>query len=222
MKLFLILIAVLLLANSALQAQYFDKNYDSTAAYPKPENNYKRIITFAPLGIGNKFRFRYEKALSKNFSIGTQITYYHGQSFSFYPGLHTELVGRYYLDATAPNGFYVFGQGGFAYHQLKVRYDTDINSLSSSTYGNFSQLEATGAIAGIGIGYQTTAGANDRFVIDYYFGLKGTFMNTRMDTFKSYSNNNISSSGTEIGMRTYYISGPGSILNCGFNLGFNF
>jgi hypothetical protein len=151
-----------------------------------PDKTYKNLFTFAPLGIANKLRFRYERVVANNYSLGLQVSSYYG----LYPGYQALLVGKYYKAKAAPLGRYFMQQIGVGQHTLK---DSDKKS--------------SGVIIGIAVGNQSALDKEKRFILDFYIGLKATIMND--DAF-SYDVSN------------WYSTGPGSIFNCGLNLGFRF
>ena len=153
-----------------------------------PDKTYKNLITFAPLGIANKLRFRYERVVAKSYSIGLQVSTYYG----LYPSYQALLVGRYYRAKEAPLGKYFMQQIGIGKHRYK---NTDDYS--------------SGAIIGIAVGNQTALDKEKRFTLDFYIGVKATIMND--DAFSN-----------DYDVSNWYSIGPGSIFNCGLNLGFRF
>ena len=81
MKKYLFLILFLVSLHS------FSQNVQETKSSPYSRN----IITVSPLGIVNKVRVKYERALDKNFSIGTFVSYHYRK----YNGLQVAPFGRF-------------------------------------------------------------------------------------------------------------------------------
>jgi len=180
----------------------------------------KNILTFAPLGIGNKLRFRFERVVGKSLTLGAQLSLFYGS----YPGVQAVAVGRFYFaDKAAPFGLYLMGQGGAAYHTATtVEYKNTY--VPSSTGGRYIEVKSTstlctvGAVIGGAIGYQGALDKKKRWVTDIYLGFKGTIMSedlNKIDVLLGGSSSNVQ--GT-----TWALTGPGSIINCGINLGYRF
>jgi hypothetical protein len=228
--LFITAFCLISIFSNTLQAQENGLNY-ANAQEPKAIAH-KNIFTFAPIGLLNKFRFRYEHVQSKTFTLGAQVTIYHGQLISYFPGVQALAVGRWYLSSTdAPFGFYVMAQGGPAYHKINIRNDSPTYNPATgySTYDyNAIPKDVLGVVIGSAIGYQIALDRQKQIVADFYFGIKGAYVNYNFNNNNSNSNNLITRPSSNFGgtdaiePQFWFISGPGSYLNCGINFGFSF
>jgi len=156
----------------------------------------KNIITFAPLGIFNKLRFRYERVVTKSLTLGAQVSYY----YQLYPGIQAVAVGRWYFaDKGAPFGLYLMGQAGAAYHNAKE---------------SKNELYTYGGVFGAGIGYQGALDKKKSIVFDIYIGGKKVVAGSDWNTYLK--------NGNGVSQFAWEVTGPASFVNCGINVGYRF
>ncbi len=167
-----------------------------------------QIITFAPQGLVNKFRMKYENVINENMTVGTYFNAY----YMVFKGIRVDPFIRLYPTGKAPNGFYIQAKVIVGYFSSTLQYDYEdmIDTLhikqnkSFSTYGG-----------GLGIGYQFLVGKG-QMPIDLFLGFqysKFTAPQTVVYDGKTY---------TTLDDVLWYFTGPGSFLNCNFGIGFSF
>jgi len=175
-----------------------------------------QLITFAPMGLVNKFRVKYEYALNENLSAGT---YFNGY-YMIFKGVRLDPFVRLYPTGSAPKGFYIQVKAVVGYFNSNFAYDysyhtqvngkdttitlTEKRSKSFPTYG-----------AGLGIGYQFLVGKH-KMPIDLFLGFQYSKFTAPQTVLKD---------GVEYTTADDVIwcfTGPGSFLNANFGIGFSF
>jgi len=167
-----------------------------------------QVITFAPMGLVNKFRMKYENVLNENMTVGTYFNAY----YMIFKGVRFDPFFRLYPTGTAPKGFYIQAKAVVGYFNSNLVYDYQdmVDTLSFKQKKNFSTYGG-----GIGIGYQFLVGKG-QMPIDLFLGFqysKFTAPQTAVYNGKTYT-----TSDDVI----WYFTGPGSFLNCNFGIGFSF
>lgn len=179
-------------------------------------NAQTQIITFAPQGLVNKIRVKYENVLNENITIGAYFNAY----YMLYKGIRVDPFVRLYPTGKAPKGFYIQAKAVVGYFNSDLAYDysyitqvggtdttitlTENSKKSFSTYGG-----------GMGIGYQLLVGKG-QMPIDFFLGFqysKFTAPQTIINNGRTYT-----TSDDVI----WYFTGPGSFLNCNIGIGFSF
>ena len=168
----------------------------------------RNIITVSPLGIVNKVRVKYERALDKNFSIGTFLSYYYRR----YNGLQIAPIGRFYFNNEAPNGFYIQLKALFSMHRRTFTFPNPLNGGTLYQY----QHDFISYGGGFGLGYQILAGKNNNIVID--LGIGGKYMAVN----KPDGNVLVGNVYNAIDNAIYYTTGPGSIFDGHVGVGIAF
>lgn len=154
----------------------------------------KNNVTFSPLGLVNKVRFKYEHSLDNNFSVGSFASMYWG----LFPGLQIAPFGRYYFGDEGPEGVYLQAKLLAGFHEYV--YDNDLKNSFSSFGG------------GLGIGYQKFTGKNKNIVIDVGVGFK--LMTPPSEPSAGFVGD------FETGV--YLITGPGSFFDGLLSVGISF
>ncbi|NCO54469.1 MAG: hypothetical protein GW876_03570 [Bacteroidetes bacterium] len=167
-----------------------------------------QVITFAPMGLVNKFRMKYENVLNGNFTSGLYFNAY----YAYFKGIRFDPFIRLYPADKAPKGFYIQAKAVVGYFNSNLVYDYQdmVDTLSFKQKKNFSTYGG-----GIGIGYQFLVGKG-QMPIDLFLGFqysKFTAPQTSVYNGKTYT-----TSDDVI----WYFTGPGSFLNCNFGIGFSF
>jgi hypothetical protein len=185
---------------------------DSTKRRSDPRK--KGVFTFHPLGLVNKFRVKWERAVAADLSVGVIASGYYG----FYPGVQVSPFVRAYISKKAPTGFYL--QLSAIYTNNRVIYYVPNSSYSSYPQYDESKFQryrfSTGG-AGLGFGYQFLAGVRNNIVIDLMVG--GRVMFTPLER-STYYKDPFGFGYTTLNL--WDITGPASYLNCMVGLGFAF
>lgn len=170
------------------------------SASPDEEERPRTILSIAPLGIVNKFRFKGEFALTGWISAGSQVSVY----FGLYPGYQVSPFLRLYLPGNAPDGFYLQPFMGYYRHRTpEITY----------TVGNNGEiLQEVFRIKGVGfgavIGYQYLAGRSKNWAIDFNMGYKSFPAGLN----RAYNLTDF----------IWYTTGPGSPISATFQVGYAF
>jgi hypothetical protein len=130
----------------------------------------KNVITFAPFGIINKLRFRYEHAVGGKSSLGAAVTGYHG-IYGIFKGFKIEPAYRFYFSDQALDGLYLQGK------MIIGRYNAELDFVPT---GNAflvlptvtEETSFTSIGGGLNLGYQKAVGKNQKWVIDVNGGFK--------------------------------------------------
>ena len=167
-----------------------------------------QVITFAPMGLVNKFRMKYENVLNGNFTSGLYFNAY----YAYFKGIRFDPFIRLYPADKAPKGFYIQAKAVVGYFNSNLVYDYQdmVDTLSFKQKKNFSTYGG-----GIGIGYQFLVGKG-QMPIDLFLGFqysKFTAPQTAVYNSKTYTTSDD---------LIWYFTGPGSFLNCNFGIGFSF
>ncbi|OFX41276.1 MAG: hypothetical protein A2X08_01685 [Bacteroidetes bacterium GWA2_32_17] len=175
-----------------------------------------QVITFAPMGLVNKFRMKYENVLNENMTVGTYFNAY----YMIFKGVRFDPFFRLYPTGNAPKGFYIqvkavvgYFNSDFAYD---YSYDTQISGKDTTITLTENQKKSFSTYGGgIGIGYQFLVGKG-QMPIDLFLGFqysKFTAPQTAVYNSKTYTTSDD---------LIWYFTGPGSFLNCNFGIGFSF
>ncbi len=159
----------------------------------------KNIVTFSPLGLVNKIRFKYEHGINDIFSTGMVASYYYGA----FPGGQVEPFIRYYFGEEAPEG--IFLQGKLVGGSYKYIF-SDVSSVN-----NFNFFSGG---AGLSIGYQKLTGKNKNFPIEFSIGIK--IVNPPV------APTNLNNTVDLLNKGLFLFTGPGSVFDGSFSLGFAF
>jgi len=192
-KIITILSVSLIFLSSFNKVSAKSENTKSSKDTTTIKTTHKNIVTFAPLGLINKLRFKYEYSINDNFSTGMVASYYYG----LFPGPQIEPFFRYYFGSEAPSGIFLQFKVVFAYQEY-IFSDTPAN--------NFYFISGGG---GLSIGYQKITGKNKNFPIEFSVGFKAVNPPT---------NNGMANVATGV----YLLTGPGSIFDGTFAVGFEF
>lgn len=171
-----------------------------------------QVITFAPLGFINKFRAKYEKPLNDNLSVGTYLNAY----YAVFKGVRLDPFARLYPGGKAPKGFYLQGKLVVGYFNSKIEYEyeqitpTDTLTLKEPQWKSFPTFGG-----GLGLGYQFLIGKSE-FPIDLYLG----FQYSKFTAPQSIIKDNMRYETLDDAL--WYLTGPGSLLNMNFGIGFSF
>ena len=170
------------------------------------------LVTFAPMGIVNKFRIKFERNLNENVSTGLYFNgYFNGIPVAF-RGIRVDPFIRLYPTGKAPKGFYIQGKAVMGYFSSNMEYEyltlTDTLSLKSlksfPTYG-----------AGLGLGYQFLIGRGE-MPIDLFLGFQYSKFTAPQIVLKD---GNEYATANDV---DWYLFGPGSFFNANFGIGFSF
>lgn len=169
--------------------------FGTCAAFSQDRN----IVTFSPLGLVNKVKFKYEHSFNNNISVGGFAAMYYG----LYPGVQIAPFGRYYFGEEGPEGVYLQAKLLAGFHQYEYVDETTGNNAKKpfSSYGG-----------GLGIGYQRLTGKNKNIAIDVAIGFK-------LMTPPIQSNNQIY---TDVNSGVYLLTGPGSLYDGLLSVGLSF
>jgi hypothetical protein len=172
----------------------------------------KQLITFAPMGFVDKLRLKYERTTSDNISYGTFLNVYY---FNF-KGIRLDPFVRFYPKGKAPKGVYIQGKAvvGIFYSKIKYEYEqiigTDTTTLASTESETFTTYGG-----GLGLGYQFIIGRSE-LPMDLFLG----FQYSKFGAPASVIINN--NRYETLDDATWYMTGPGSIFNMNFGIGFSF
>lgn len=179
-----------------------------------------QVITFAPQGLVNKFRMKYENVLNENMTVGVYFNAYFYSLNMYYKGMRVDPFIRLYPTGKAPKGIYIQAKAVIGYFNSDLAYDFSYDSqingkdttftLTQMRNRNFSTFGG-----GMGIGYQLLVGRG-QMPIDFFIGFqysKFTAPQTIM-----YNNKTYTTSDDVV----WYVFGPGSFLNCNIGIGFSF
>lgn len=158
----------------------------------------KNIVTFSPLGLINKVKFKYEHSLNNNLSVGSFASMYWG----LYPGLQIAPFGRYYFGEEGPEGVYLQAKLLAGFHKYEI-YD-ETNNYSNKSFSSYG--------GGLGIGYQRLTGKNKNIAIDVAIGFK-------LMTPPTHNDNEII---TDVNSGVYLVTGPGSLYDGLLSVGLSF
>lgn len=174
----------------------------------------KNVLKTFPLGFINKAKVGYEYALNENFSLGGNVALYYMlfKGFTFGP------TARVYFSGKAPEGFCL---------QLQAHYFATSTTLVFEDENFFGgkdrytyQRTATGVGGGLGFGYQLLFGKSQNISLDVMGGFK--FLPVPERAFYA---RHVSLTG-EVKELDYdfiwYLTGPGSFVNCHISVGFLF
>ena len=167
-----------------------------------------KVITYAPMGIVNKLRLKYEFKINDQFSSGTFFNLY----YVTYAGPRLDPFIRIYPAGQAPKGLYLQGKAMLGYFSSNVNYSY---IAGNDTINHKQQTNIPTYGAGIGIGYQFIFGRKKK-PMDLFIGfqfLKYTGPQTIFVNNREYY--------TDYDFR-WYITGPGSFLNANFGIGYSF
>ena len=177
-----------------------------------------QVITFAPMGLINKFRMKYENVLNGNFTSGLYFNAY----YAYFKGIRFDPFIRLYPADKAPKGFYFQAKALVGYFNADIAYDytyeyialngdTVSNTLTEKRNKSFSTYGG-----GIGIGYQFLVGKG-QMPLDIFIGIQLFSKFTAPQTIV-YDGNTY----TTLDDLIWILTGPGSFLNCNFGIGFSF
>ena len=166
------------------------------------------IITFAPAGIINKIRAKYETTINTNVSVGSYFNIY----FGTYSGLRLDPFVRFYPLGNAPKGLFAQAKvvAGFFNTNLNYTYESITDTITIKSNRSFPTYGA-----GIAVGYQFLVGKH-KMPFDLYLGFqyaKFTAPKTTMKDGVEY---------TTTDDFNWYVIGPGSLFNANFGMGFSF
>jgi len=167
------------------------------------------VITFAPMGIVNKFRMKYELSLNNNVSSGVYLNVY----YAYFKGVRVDPIIRLYPTGKAPKGFYLQAKAVVGYFNSDLEYKYEIDSVHTDSVFMSKNFSTFGG--GLGIGYQFLIGSK-KFPIDIFLGFqysKFTAPQTIKKNGKTYSTSDD---------LLWYFTGPGSFLNGNVGIGFTF
>lgn len=176
-----------------------------------------QVITFAPQGLVNKFRLKYEIVLNENMTAGTYFNVY----YMYFKGVRFDPFIRLYPTGKAPKGFYIQAKAIVGYFNSDIAYDyshkyinlygdTIDETLTEKRNRNFSTYGG-----GLGIGYQFIIGKKE-MPIDIFLG----FQYSKFTAPQTITFNN--ETYTTLDDAIWYLTGPGSFLNCNIGIGFSF
>ncbi|MFQ3575584.1 MAG: hypothetical protein SNJ77_04020 [Cytophagales bacterium] len=175
----------------------------------------KNVLKAFPIGFINKAKFGYEYAPNQNMTVGFNMALY----YMLFKGVTLGPTLRLYFTGTAPHGLFFQLQAHYFSTSTNISLTYDLGSGTRVTR-NFTR-SASGVGGGFGLGYQFLMGANGNVSLDLMAGLKylpvpeGAFYVKDTDTF-----------GNTIGEIDYtpfwYLTGPGSIINCHISVGYAF
>jgi len=179
----------------------------SLYSFAQNEFEKENIFSFAPGGFVNKIRLKFEQAYTKSASFGSHINIY----YLLYKGVMIEPFYRYYFSATAPVGIYAQLKASAGFFMSKIDYTYEDNFFSDTKEVRHI-FPAYGGGMAAGYQWQTTKSK----LIDVYVGY-------RIIPFLAPTYKNIDgfTYNTSYGI-LWYITGPGSILNCHVGLGYYF
>lgn len=174
-----------------------------------------QIITFAPHGLINKVRIKYENVLNENMTIGAYFNAY----YVYFKGFRVDPFIRLYPTGKAPKGFYIQAKVLVGYFNSNLGYDysyikqiggkdttitlTETQNKNFSTYGG-----------GLGVGYQFLIAK--KMPLDIFIG----FQYSKFTAQQTIIHNNLTYTTPDDVL--WYLTGPGSFLNCNLGIGFSF
>jgi hypothetical protein len=202
-----------------------------TISAQEPVGN--NIIKISPLGLVNKVRLHYEHAFGNTVSGGLTGSAYYGWIFQ---GVKAEPFGRLYTSGTAPEGFYLQGKinGGAFSSKFPFIYVKEVYNPQGELM--FEEADAkirlnrnfTTVGGGAGLGYQKLAGKKKNIAIDFYVGANYNTYPTdlrtefREKTFDESGNTVYTTYFPDYGVYVWYLTGPGSVINSSFAVGYVF
>ncbi|MCH8903958.1 MAG: hypothetical protein IIA45_08600 [Bacteroidetes bacterium] len=151
----------------------------------------ENVITVSS-GVINKIKFKYEKPLNHNVTIGSFFAWYYGT----FPGPQIAPIIRYYIGTETMDRIYM---------QAKVLFDFHGSVLGDYVLYENPFLAAGG---GVGFGYQVFTGKNDNIVIDIGIGLKILIPFSDISTTTGTGFDNLIDAAN-----WWYITGPGSVFD---------
>jgi len=197
---FLVLFILSLLISGHVTAQDFSTSPNQNTQY-RAEYLNRNALGFAPFGVVNKLRVKYEYATSQNSSIGAFGSIYYG----FFPGFQISPFANFYT-TQAPLGLYV---------QFKMSYSTHSyvggdGVLFNNPALKFDPNDALSYLGpGIGLGYRhVVKETSSRIFVDLSIGGKLLFpLEDRTIEFEE---------------TIFYLTGPGSLFDAHVGVGYTF
>jgi hypothetical protein len=172
----------------------------------------KQLITFSPMGFVDKLRVKYERSSSDNVSLGSFINIY----YAGFKGIRLDPFIRFYPAGKAPKGFYIQAKAIVGVFYSKIEYDFDqiVGTDTTTLVSNKSETFLTYG-AGLGLGHQFLMGKSE-VPLDIFLG----FQYSKFGAPESViiDNNRYETMDDAV----WYMTGPGSILNMNFGIGFSF
>jgi hypothetical protein len=184
----------------------------------KQSQAFKDVVGVSPLRLWNGLRIKYERVLTPKITCGGILTGYYG----LYPGVQLAPVARFYFKGKAPEGFYLQAKivsGFFQSSYIDVVLDESGNPVKKrngdNIYEDRKQLFSNFG-AGIAAGYQFLWGTNNSWSVDINLGLKvvgNVPESNESDIWKIQS---------FVDSITWYLTGPGSIVDGLISIGYRF
>ncbi|GHT51446.1 hypothetical protein AGMMS49982_08920 [Bacteroidia bacterium] len=188
----------------------------SVSMFAQSESS-KAVIGISPVQLMHGVRIKYEKPLSDKISYGALLTGYYGD----FPGGQLAPIVRYYFKKHAPEGFYaqakiVFGMHLNDYATYKLKDGETAPIYLAGVMMNGDPVTKTQTFFNVGggltAGYQMLFGKDDKWSIDVNFGVKFVGGVPVPDD----------AAGGVLDNLGWAVSGPGSIIDGLFSVGYRF
>ena len=209
----------------------------SNIAFCQDSLTRKNNLKLSIISLADNAKFQYERVISKNSTVGVTASIYYLKPVI---GIKIEPTFRYYLKNNAPTGWYIEPKFLIGYFNTEEDFNTVHNTYNTNDrLINYEvvyfkkKLSFIPIGASLKVGHQKYFGNNNRFVLDYNFGLQYFPYNypkdqetTEYNDINGDQNVIITSPGAiepYIGNEGFwYLFGAGSIFYANISIGYNF